>query len=270
MQSIRCLMAMACCAVSVLPAGCSSIPGLSALTRKYPIADARHPVAEVVCIWQPGEGHSPQGLPCRGFAGQFMFVSAGSPIPAQVKGSVTIYVFDDVGTLEEQAQPSEVYEFNSEQWASFARETKLGMTYQLFVPYTRKGMQQAECDLRIRFTPDDGGMPVYSPMSSITLKGKTAAGVSMQPLGATLERQGPGGLDVMSDPTAREFARKLQEESPNSQPVPTEPPTLTTPITSFRQSVTPEQRLQRLEGLLDQSITGKTIQQADYETRASR
>jgi hypothetical protein len=129
-----------------------------------------HPVIELVGIWQTAEGQDQKNIPCRGFGGQILFFAAGHKSPVKVKGQVSIYVFDDVGTPDDQSKPYHQYDFTSEQWDYFFRDSTLGSCYQVFVPYTRPGGFEADCSLRVKFTPDEG-LPVYSKVATINIRG---------------------------------------------------------------------------------------------------
>lgn len=160
-------------AVVVMASGCQQMlklrPGMG---RPTPEASAAHPVFEAICLWEQGEGNGLDGLPTRGFVGQVMFFAHGIDVPVRVDGDLMVYVFDDVGTEEEQQKPIHQFEFNSVAMKAFLTETNVGTAYQFFIPYTRKGAQKATCSLRVRLTPKTGN-PVYSKMSSIVLAGKT-------------------------------------------------------------------------------------------------
>lgn len=136
------------------------------------VASPRMPVGEIICLWEPAEGLGLDGLPTRGFAGQILFFSPGRPQPLKVNGDVRIYVFDDHGTQEEQSRPIHYFDFTGDAWNAFLRDTNIGGAYQMFVPYTRKTALQSNCSIRVRYTPADGGAPVYSKMASLSLPGR--------------------------------------------------------------------------------------------------
>ncbi|WP_437228244.1 hypothetical protein SH661x_000799 [Planctomicrobium sp. SH661] len=177
-----------------------------------PMATAEHPVVEIICVWQPGEGTGMDGLPTRGFAGQILFFAMGEKVPVRVDGKVRIYVFDDQGTEEEQQKPIHQFDFDSTAFQSFLTQTNLGTAYQLFIPYTRKGDMVANCTLRVRYSPDEGSS-VYSKMATVTLPG-TVARKPNQPVqdaatsdarmisdllltaGQTVQHEGPGQVTL--------------------------------------------------------------------------
>lgn len=144
---------------------------------KIPVASAKNPVVQITCLWEPSEGHDPDGMPCRGFAGQILFLGNKGGTPVQVDGPVMVYVFDDQGTPEQQAAPQHQFNFDLDSWQRHMKAGSLGPTYHVFIPYTRKGTQEALCSLRVRYTPPEGP-PLYSPHSEITMGGKKRSGNS--------------------------------------------------------------------------------------------
>ena len=134
-------------------------------------ATARNPVTQVICIWQPSEGRDPNGMPCRGFAGQILFLAGRNSLPVMVDGDVRIYLFDDQGTDEEQTKPIHQYDFDSGSWAPHLTKGTLGPTYSVFVPYTRRGTYEAKCALRVRLKPADEPA-VFSDMAMVPLDGR--------------------------------------------------------------------------------------------------
>lgn len=153
--------------------GCAEL-SLFTLSRapQFLEPDAMHPVTEILCLWEPSDGTNLEGQPTRGFAGQMFFFTRGRAESAKVNGTVTLYLFDDHGTPEEQARPAQQMEFTSDQWNYFLTLPKVGPAYQLFLPYSRPGTYEATCAIRVRYTPADGGPPVFSRMATIALPGR--------------------------------------------------------------------------------------------------
>jgi len=154
---------------ALLSTGCSSIPLFSG--SSYHKADAKHPVGEVLCVWEAAEGRGLDNLPCRGFGGQILFFGKGYQEPLIVNGDVRVYVFDEQGVDGDSSKPLHQFDFPAAAWNSFLAPSNLGATYQIFIPYTRKGQHGASCTLRIRFTPE-GGLPTYSKMATVELGGE--------------------------------------------------------------------------------------------------
>jgi|GEM_PF-1089428 len=162
-----CLMGLA-----VMLAGCSTTGFLKFGKNKYPKAGPSNPVVQILTLWQPAEGVGIENRSCRGFAGEILFFSQQSASPAQVDGTVRIYVFDNQGTLEEQSKPIHQFDFPSEAWKTHQHLGQLGPTYSIFIPYTRKGSYEAQCSLRVRFTPKTGPV-TFSDIVTVHLEGKT-------------------------------------------------------------------------------------------------
>jgi len=172
-------MSLASRTMTSLLCGCLLLTSAGCATLQLPFgkdrvqkASARNPVVQIVCIWQPSEGRDPSGMPCRGFAGQILFLANRGSLPVQVDGDVRIYLFDDQGTAEEQTKPIHQYDFDSPSWAPHLTKGTLGPTYSVFVPYTRRGTYEANCALRVRLKTGDEAA-VFSDLASIPLDGRT-------------------------------------------------------------------------------------------------
>jgi hypothetical protein len=156
--------------------------------NRMPEASAKNPVVKIMCLWEPSEGRDPDGLPCRGFAGQLLFLGNKGGLPVKVHGDVTFYVFDDVGTPEQQGIPIHKFVFEKGTWDRHLKPGTFGASYHVFVPYMRRGMHEAMCAVRVKLAPPDGP-PVYSDLCSIRLNGKprdSAAGLQ-SPSPATVD-----------------------------------------------------------------------------------
>jgi hypothetical protein len=162
--------------LALLIASIVAAPGCTTLnlSRLWParevVEDARHPVTEVMCLWEAAEGTGLDGLPTRGFAGQILFFTSGQPSPAKVEGDVRVFLFDDEGVRGDKAQPIHQFDFPGAAWNTFITSTNFGTTYQMFIPYTKPGSHHAECEIRVRYTPE-GGRPIFSRPCTVTLTG---------------------------------------------------------------------------------------------------
>lgn len=141
--------------------------------HRFPQASARNPVVRIVCLWEPAEGRDPDGLPCRGFAGQILFLANRNALPVQAHGDVRIYLFDNVGTPEEQSRPLHQFDFASEAWQLHLSKSAVGPTYSVFIPYTRRGQYNAKCTLRMRFHQKDGPV-IFSDATTLPLRGPSS------------------------------------------------------------------------------------------------
>ena len=153
----------------IVMCGCQSVPFFSKF--HYLEADSRHPLMEVLCVWEPAEGRGIDNAPARGFGGQILCFASGYKEPVKVHGDVRIYVFDDQGVNGDTSLPIHQFDFTADAWNTFLKPSSLGPSYQIFIPYTRKGLDATNCTLRVRLTPE-GGLPVYSRMATVALAGQ--------------------------------------------------------------------------------------------------
>lgn len=156
------------CWLTLTAVGCATFD-LAHIDLRSRKATARNPAIRIVCLWEPAEGRDPKGVPCKGFAGQVLFLTS-SALPVSVEGDIRVYLFDDQGTAEDQAKPLHQFDFDSGAWSQHYSYGTLGPAYNVFIPYMRRGMNDATCALRVRLTPKTGPA-IFSDMTSIKLLG---------------------------------------------------------------------------------------------------
>lgn len=191
--------------MTLLPmAGCATMKLSAFKTEKHVKANAENPVSQVVCVWQPAKGRGLDELPGRGFAGQIVFLTAKSPTPVEVEGDVTIYLFDDHGTPEQRGRPLHEFRFVEGSWQTHLIPTAWGPTYQLFIPYVRKGPHRASCSLVVKIETSEGRR-VTSDIANIVLRGSESLRNGAAPQFLTEHSRLPagrviaGGLAVARD-----------------------------------------------------------------------
>ena len=152
--------------------GCTTTSLFSKFThkQKFPKATASDPAVRCLCLWEPAEGTGVDNMPARGVSGQIFFFTRGGASAVEVDGDVRIFLFDDQGSAEVQAQPLHQFDFLAGTWKAHLTSTQFGPAYQLFVPYSRKGRHQTELALRVRLTPSSGS-PLYSDIANVVLPG---------------------------------------------------------------------------------------------------
>lgn len=171
----RSLSRLLACWLLLTAAGCATL-NLKNIDFRSRKATARNPAIKVVCLWEPAEGRDPKGVPCQGFAGQILFLNSSS-LPVSVEGDIKIYLFDDHGTVAEQVKPLHEFNFDSEAWGQHYGYGTLGPAYNVFIPYMRRGVNDATCALRLRLTPETGPA-LFSEMTSIKLLNFQSGGQS--------------------------------------------------------------------------------------------
>lgn len=160
-------------ALVILSPGCTAL-NVSRMFQQEIVADARHPVIDVMCLWEAAEGTGLDGMPCRGFRGQVLFFTAGQKSPAKVDGDIRIYVFDSNGPDGDPSKPIHQFDFPGLAWNTFLTQTNFGNAYQIFIPYTKPGTDHVDCQLRVRFIPKAGNT-VHSRACMVTLAGSKNA-----------------------------------------------------------------------------------------------
>jgi len=163
-------ISLRCCTL-VLLTGCSSFSPVSLLGPRVKFADAKHPAKDIICMWEPSEGRDPEGKPARGFEGTILFFDRINSAPVGVHGTLTFYVYDDLGPRESWGKPIAEYSFTPEQWDQFFTFEKLGPCYRIFIPYPRKQPYQVKTSLWVKFEPADGSPAFYSKRTPIVLPG---------------------------------------------------------------------------------------------------
>ncbi|NQV26065.1 MAG: hypothetical protein HQ518_17030 [Rhodopirellula sp.] len=127
--------------------------------------------ARCLCLWQPVNTQDEAGRAVRGFGGQVYFFEANSEEPVAVAGDVRVFIFDDVGTPEQQARPKDIQNYDQFVWKSFLSQSQFGTNYKLFVPYQRDDEYERVCSLRLRLVRPDGTQ-LFSDMATVKLDGE--------------------------------------------------------------------------------------------------
>jgi hypothetical protein len=161
-------LVLACLAICG-SSGCATLT-IPWAAGKFAKATAQNPAVQIVCLWEQAEGRDPDGIPCRGFAGQILFLANRHAAPLEIDGDVRIYLFDNVGSADDQAKPLRQYDFTSEAWRMHLTKSAVGPSYSVFVPYVRRGQANAQCSLRVRLTPKIGPV-IFSELTTLPLRG---------------------------------------------------------------------------------------------------
>ncbi len=237
--------------------------------KKIPKATAGDPVSQILCLWQQAEGRDPEGMPCRGFSGQILFLSSRTATPIAMDGDVRIYLFDDQGTEDEQTKPLRQFDFDNGSWAVHLAETTLGPTYTVFVPYVRRGVKEANCALRVRVKPKFGSQ-VFSDLTNMTLNGnnprkKTGSDDEATPImpdevdrfaaeSLTGKLKRTATISLSPNPKATEsFARALPETNPGQIQLAAHQV-----VSESKKESADAERIRRLEAMVQQMMENKS------------
>lgn len=251
----------------VLTTTLSTLSGCATLKfpweKRTPVASLKNPVVQVVCLWEPSEGRDPDGKPCRGFAGQIMFIGNKGGTPVAVDGSVRIEEYEDQAGVTEEGEPLHIFQFDAKTWKTHLHVGTLGPSYHVFIPYMRKGPHEARCMLQTFYTPEKNGAPMSSGITQIALGGTkakpTANVAATQPAPTRTVRTTTIALDGSSShdtatPAPRSRMEQILQEYMAEQSVTTSPQHVT------HRSPQPEMTRERLR------LDGSPIQQgADWQ-----
>lgn len=258
---------------TTLLTGCASDNWFRLKKEAFPTASAKNPAVRILAVWQVGEGQGPDGLTTRGFAGQIFFLDANDQIPAKVDGDVRVYVFDDQGTAEERDKPLHQFDYPRESWKVRMTTTKMGPAYVVFVPYTRKGSHKAVCSLRLRYTPAEGGPPLFSDMSQVSLPGRDNSPEERFALDKSRERT----AEYLGDQDARDLPRRDEVAEPKpvearGQRVASKQPASRAPLTAGERQRLMAEALARAEadGLVIGEHSVRHAAASDERARPSR
>lgn len=255
--------------VCLLSTGCATLQ--FPWEDKVPHASARNPVVQVLCLWEPAEGRDPDGHSCRGFAGQIIFLGNKGGTPVAVDGKVRIKEYDDQSGSAETSDPLHQFDFDNRSWDLHLHKGTLGPTYNVFIPYMRKGNHEAHCELQLEFTPTTG-RPVSSAVMPLLLKSKmsareisaVAAANSLLPMthktdadrSARTTTISLDGSKPVTDLTAREQAMAAQLERMERMMKEFAAQRAAQPVAAMPETPTPQTSAQRF------SMEGGKIQQA--------
>lgn len=171
------VLMLACCSCLTF-SGCASVPGIKPSKLAY--ATPRNPAVRCLCMWQQAEGPGLNGETTRGFSGQLFFFPREGAVPVAIQGDLKIYLFDDLGTDEDQSRPIHQVEVPNAELNAYLGETQFGPCYSVFVPYTRKGTHEANCALRVKLVRDDSG-PLMSEITQVRLQGSARRKSKLDP-----------------------------------------------------------------------------------------
>lgn len=165
------LLKTTCCLGFLLTmmSGCASLTGMFGNDIRF--ASPQQPAVEVICLWEPSEGKTPDGKPARGFEGTLLFFDSSRTSPVGVHGEVTITVHDDYGPRESWDEPVSEFTFSSEEWDQFLTQSTFGPSYRIFIPYMRKQPYQVNTSISVKFTSATSGRNFQSRTSQVVIPG---------------------------------------------------------------------------------------------------
>lgn len=175
------------------PVGCTASRELVSALDPTPSVAKTPRISKIVCLWEEGVGKVPNG-PTRGVLGQILFLDATGDSTTKVDGQLTIYMFDNRGTIEEQTKPIRKLTLSAEDLAATYLETSVGHSYNVPVAYPRKDRLAVTCTMRVKYVAPTGEV-AYSDLASVYLDGRR-----------------PKKSETKSDRSADDIAKQLMRD----------------------------------------------------------
>lgn len=124
----------------------------------------------ILPIWTDTVLHQPGQKGVRGFGGRIYFYEGGDEKPVAVDGNITVYAFDGDFKADDPSKPLKKYIVTAEQLKDLQSTTKLGVSYNIWIPWEEVGGASRKLTLIARFDGTLGGT-VISDSSTKLLPG---------------------------------------------------------------------------------------------------
>jgi hypothetical protein len=168
----------------------------------------------IVASWTDTVLYQPNQVPMRGFGGRLLFYSGDKPEPIKVGGTLTVYVFDDTNSDQNNVKPDRKYVFTKDQLPAHFSKSKLGNSYSVWLPWDEMGGPQKDVSVIARFTPEKGSV-VVSEQTKQILPGKPQA----------IANNSGAGAPPAGQPQA------MPAQNPSPQDFPVQPASYVTSVT---------------------------------------
>ncbi|MFO1023168.1 MAG: hypothetical protein U0903_21130 [Planctomycetales bacterium] len=141
------------------------------LNEKIPwrdTSDAAKVPSRITALWTHTILEQPGKPGVRGFGGRLMFHDRDTEKPVRVKGTLTVFAFND--TDKHQSQPERKFVFSEQDLQQHYSHSRLGHSYSIWLPWDEVGGTPRQISLVTRFEPEKSGM-VVSETAHVTLPG---------------------------------------------------------------------------------------------------
>lgn len=154
MNNIDRAILFVCLTVS-LGGGCASLGKMPRMPWQEKEPEYKIPTKMVV-TWKDAVRLNPNDPPTRGFGGRIHFYDESNK-PVQVKGTLTVYGYDDSlnGEIDTE-KPDRKYVFAADKLDGHYSLSKLGHSYSFWIPWDRAGGEQKEITLAPFFRGEMG------------------------------------------------------------------------------------------------------------------
>jgi len=177
-----------------LAAAAALLPGCAQLDVPNPLAEVDVPdplgwlgieekpevPTKVVVFWTDAVRHQAGRAPERGFGGRLFFYKGDEPRAIRVRGTLTVYAFDEHEGDPLDPRPDRKYVILPDQLAKlYSKSPELGHSYSVWLPWDQVGGPTKEISLIVRFVPEQGDVVISEPTRQLLpgtpTKKKTAA-----------------------------------------------------------------------------------------------
>lgn len=242
--------------LAILSSGCSSLGKMPNMPWESGQPETKIPLKMVV-TWKDAVRYNPNDPPTRGFGARIHFYDESNQ-PIRVKGSLTVYGYDDGRSLSFDAErPDRKFVFDADKLEGHYSLSKVGHSYSFWIPWDRAGGAQKAVTLAPFFRTETGQV-IMCEQSKQILPGLEKPEVpNMQP--------SPSDWMVPSEVAQVGYQRPTQ--TPTQQPMPSSGPgCYTTPTNNQRLRTTtfnlPSTMQERLKNVAPNTNFGQTARPA--------
>jgi hypothetical protein len=199
-RPLGCFLLAVCCLPALAATGCVTWHSLAPGSHSLPTGA----VCQVVATWTNQVAWTPDptrgGKPAPGFAGRLYLFGPEIDFPLVADGSVVVDLYD-AGAVGPDGQPAMLEQWNldKENLRRLLKRDAIGWGYTLFLPWGTYRPDITRVELKLRFVPEKGPLPLYAASSPLTLTAESETGPALAgrnstpPAGAaTTRRAAPG------------------------------------------------------------------------------
>jgi hypothetical protein len=175
MKPTHCLILVCLAAAS---GGCAQFDLMEKVQnlRAHDSGEFRRPL-KLVAFWTDTTRTEVGKVPERGFGARLMFYDERQTKPVKVKGTLSIYAFDESHRDPRNPRPDRKYVFPAEDLDKHYSKSDLGHSYSFYIAWDDAGGDTKEISLICRFTTVDGAV-VLSDQTRQLLPGNTPLNTS--------------------------------------------------------------------------------------------
>jgi hypothetical protein len=115
---------------------------------------------KVVAFWADTVLNEPGKMGTRGFGGRLLFYGKDPNKPVRVKGTLTVYAFDEDNRDPKNVIPDKKFVFLPDQFQKTGKKAAVGYSYNVWIPWDEVGGVQKNISLIARFQAEEGGLTV--------------------------------------------------------------------------------------------------------------